>query len=304
MADRTPEEIKFDDSLKLLMAAQLAGMDPVARAQLSATGIQIQKDYEEARAKADDKSLSADTRKRYKEVAESIAKSLPGITKGAISAGEAFQKGDNITGAAAIMDICANIVPLFSLAGPEGAAVGAILGAIFSCVGQILGCFGPKQASQVEQIKKIFETIEAEKELADLAGVHSVINIFTKELDQTRGQIRAILSMPVNTELDANEFQSEVVALAIGVIDTQGLVNAAAFEAWKVSGWLTRKANQDKDKWPEVLGAWCQEYVYLMTANIRIRCLANPKEIAKLQELYSEHNTASPLSEKTRAARS
>lgn len=300
MADRTPEEIKFDESLKLLMTAQFAGMDPVAQAQLAKTASQIQMEYDDARAKADDKGLSAEKRKQYKEIAESIAKSLPGITKGALSAADAFMKGDNISGAAAIMDVCASIIPLFSLAGPEGAAVGAIVGAIFSCVGQILAFFAPKQPSLGEQIKKMFENIEAEKELSNLAGVHSAINIYTAELDDTREEIRKILAIPLTTEREAEKFRTDVEALKIGVVDTQGQVNAAAFETWKVGGWLTRKENQEKDRWPEVLGAWCQEYVHLMTANMRVSCLANPKEIDRLQDLVAKGNKESPLDEETK----
>ena len=212
MPDPTPEEIKFDESLRLLMTAQFAGMDPVAQAQLAQTASQIQKEYEDAKEKADNKALSAEKRKQYKEIAESIAKSLPGITKGALSAADAFKKGDNISGAAAIMDVCASIIPLFSIAGPEGAAVGAIVGAIFSCVGQILAYFAPKQPSLTEQIKKMFENIEAEKELSNLGGVHSAINIYTEELDETRKDIAKILAMPLTTEKEAEKFHL-VIAL-------------------------------------------------------------------------------------------
>ncbi|MFC5865460.1 cell envelope integrity protein TolA [Acidicapsa dinghuensis] len=301
MPERTPEDIQFEKSLQLLMNVQFEGMDPAEAQFMWSEAAKIEAEYKDARTKADDKALDDATRKQFKETADAIAKALPGITKGAFSAAEAFKKGDNLAGAAAIMDICASVVPIFaSFAGPVGAGVGAVVGAIFSCVGQILAFFGPKQPSLGEQIQKMLETIEAEKELANLSGIHSAINIYTEELDKTREEIRAILALPLNTEADADKFRTDVKALEIGVIDQQGQLNAAAFENWKVGGWLKLTENQEKERWPEVLGAWCQEYIHLMTANTRLNCLANPKEIARLEALTSESNTASPLSKGTR----
>src|SRR5262249_35494583 len=89
---------------------------------------------------------------------------------------------DNISGAAAVMDICASIIPLSALAGAEGAAVGMLVGSIFSFVGQILAFFAPKQPSLKDQIKEMLDHAQSEKQIQELAAVGHTINIYARVL--------------------------------------------------------------------------------------------------------------------------
>src|ERR1044072_4720023 len=110
----------FDANIKLLQSIQFTNMDEPARDNMQASIAQIKQEYEEAAIKAKDD-------KNYAALQESIAKSLPNIVKGALSAEAAFKNGDNLAGCAALMDICASAIPvftsLFAAAGPEGMVV-------------------------------------------------------------------------------------------------------------------------------------------------------------------------------------
>ena len=70
----------------------------------------------------------AATKEKYAGICNSIAGGLPDITKGALTAANAFRRGDSINGTAAIMDICAAVAPiigsLFTAGGPPGALFG------------------------------------------------------------------------------------------------------------------------------------------------------------------------------------
>ena len=172
----TPEQLQFDANLDLLFTINLEGMDPAATRDWLNTKEEIRTEYREA-------VEQGATSKYYKNLAESMAKSLPGITNGALSAAAAFQKGDNISGAAAIMDICSSVIPIFaSLAGPEGAVVGQFVGAIFSCVGHILAFFEPKQPSLEGKIQKMLDHSQSEEQIRLLAGIGHSINTYATDL--------------------------------------------------------------------------------------------------------------------------
>src|SRR5579862_1971016 len=69
---------------------------------------------------------------------ETLAKNLPDVSKGIIAAKEAFQKGDSITGAAEIMNICAAVAPIIGAFSATGGPAGMLVGAVFSVIGQII----------------------------------------------------------------------------------------------------------------------------------------------------------------------
>ena len=100
-----PEElVLIDRQLELMLAIQFGGMNEGERRYLTKSMAAIRYQYEEAAKKRDAADVDEKTRKYYAGICESIAKGLPSITKGALSAASAFQKGDYINGCAAIMD--------------------------------------------------------------------------------------------------------------------------------------------------------------------------------------------------------
>ena len=374
---KTPEQEQLDANIDLLLAIQFDGMDPIARQNLMDSMEDIREEYRVAVEKGK-------TSKYYKDVGESIANSLPGIVKGALSASEAFKKGDYITGSAAIMDICASVIPVFaklaSAAGPEG----AIVGALFSVIGQILSFFAPKQPSLEEKIQKMLDHLQSEKEIATIKAVGHAISSYTtslrtkcmgihkmegtvvlagtvsltsgtktvtgtgttftqtaqvdqwlvfesntpqkpykisaivndtsltlttpytgvttastvaKQLRRTtiRKSIAEVLAMPLNTETEAELFLKEMTTLELGLTWDHNKLDFPAFANWEVAGYLERLENHQKEGWPEVLGIWCRTYTDLLTANMMLNCLADPKTLGSLMLDTQETNNQSPL---------
>lgn len=285
-----PELEQLQANIKLLQAIHFEGMDATAMQNLSDSISEIEGEYEKAVALANDKKATEAEQKYGRDLGNAIAKSVPDIVKGALAAAAAFRKGDTIAGCAAIMDICASAIPvlssLFAAAGPEGALVGAL----FSVIGQILTFFAPKQPSLVEQIDKLLANYEAELKVADMKGVGYSIAGYTAKLRLTCKAMPKVLALPLKTEANANEFRRQMEALEIGLELGQQRLNAPAFETWKVAGWLTMTENQAKQRWPEVLGTWCQAYTDLVSANMMFDCLANPKTVSELLAATSETN--------------
>jgi hypothetical protein len=185
----SPQDELVDAQLKLLLQMNLATAKPEDRQEWLDNISDMRAQYGAARQIEDDTSKTAAQRAYAKEVGDSIAKGLPVITKGVTSAISAFSKGDNITGSAAIMDICAAAAPImsaiFGAAGPEGMLVGAL----FSVVGQILAFFGPKQPSVVDQIKELLQALNTEQQLQDMGAVRLSIEEYYKNLTSAYRQL-------------------------------------------------------------------------------------------------------------------
>ncbi len=137
---------------------------------------------------------------------------------------------------------------------------------------------------------KLLANYEAEMKVADMKGVGYSIAGYTAKLRQTCIQLPEILALPLKTEANANAFRRRLKALEIGLELGQQRLSAPAFETWKVAGWLTLPKNQAKQRWPEVLGTWCQAYTDLVSANIMFDCLADPKTVDDLLAATSETN--------------
>ena len=172
MSDRTAQDALVTDQLDLLHSMQLARMSPEEYLGWQRQIDDMKDRYRATRQREDDKALDKAEREYAGKVGENIAKALPVMSKGIISAQKAFAKGDYVTGAAAIMDICAAAAPIISsllaAAGPEGMLVGAL----FSVIGQILSLFGPKEPSQIEQIETLLRDLANERQLETIQSVH------------------------------------------------------------------------------------------------------------------------------------
>ena len=378
----TPEEEQLNANIELLLAVQFEGMSPVARQNLMDSMQDIRDEYQQA-------VELGKTSKYYKDVGESIAKSLPTLVKGAYSAVQAFEKGDYISGSAAIMDMCASLIPVFASVASAAGPAGALIGALFSVVGQILSFFAPKQPSLEEKIEKMLDHQQSEAQVIALgAFAHSVssytFSLRTKSMgvhtmekpvalagkvaltpesktvtgtgttfkktveagewltfdSDTSGRlykideiasntsltlatpytgaaaaasgvkqlhrksdkrsIDEILAMPLKTEDDADNFLEEMLGLKWGLKGEKEKLNVPVFKNWEASAYLERAENQKKEGWAEVLGVWCQTYTDLLSANMMLSCLADPKTLDRRIKETQVTNDQSPLVEAVR----
>ena len=275
-----------NENLKILRDMQLDSLDwndyGVWKEKVDA----MSAEYAKAREREQDKKLSDDERKRAKEVADAIAKAAPAITKSVIAAVNAFKKGDAINGSAEIMDICASLAPLISTflsaAGPEG----ALIGALFSIVGQILRCFGPKQESDVSKLEKFLNELKAQTELEDIKAVHDAVLTYAMTLLLQAQALQKLLAQPLTTHEDYMSFIGELDATQIILSDTSPHSSVAMFEQWKVLEYLQAPENQDVALWPTVLGICCKTYSDLVTSTMTITAMANTDDmLARLREV-------------------
>ena len=378
----TPEEEQLNANIELLLAVQFEGMSPVARQNLMDSMQDIRHEYQQA-------VELGKTSKYYKDVGESIAKSLPTLVKGAYSAVQAFEKGDYISGSAAIMDMCASLIPVFASVASAAGPAGALIGALFSVVGQILSFFAPKQPTLEEKIEKMLNHQQSEAQVIALGAFAHSVNSYTSSLrtksmgvhkmekpvalagkvaltpgsktvtgsgtsfkktaeagewltfdSDTSGRlykideiasdtsltlttayngaaaaastlkqlhrkidersIDEILAMPLKTEDDADAFLGEMLELKWGLRGEKEKLNVPVFKNWEAAAYLERAENQKKEGWPEVLGIWCQTYTDLLSANMMLSCLADPKTLDRLIKETQATNDQSPLIEDVR----
>ncbi len=166
------DDDRLHAELSLLRNMRFAEMDPDAYQQWQDKVDDIGDQYQKARAIEKSDKSTAEQKKYAKDLGDTIAKGLPAMAKGLQAAIVAFNKGDAITGSAAIMDICAAAAPMIALmciaAGPEGMLVGAV----FSVIGQIIAIFTPKQPSLKDQIQEMLRDLNAETQLQSIEAVH------------------------------------------------------------------------------------------------------------------------------------
>jgi hypothetical protein len=223
-------------------------------------------------------------------VADRIAKGAPVITKGTLSAIVAFKKKDYMAGSAALMDICSGTAMLF------WPPTGAILGAFFTSIGQILTFFVPQEPSLEDKIEKMLEHFESEQQKQNINAVgHSIssytTSLTTKCVGTTNGKgIADILAMPLTSETEADDFIVEMKGLKWGLAGDREKFDVPAFANWQVAAYLENRANWRKEGWPEVLGIWCRTYINLLTANMMLYCLAPQKTLDRLINETQETN--------------
>jgi hypothetical protein len=283
--------------LDLLHSLQLAKMSPEEYLQWQRQIDDMRDRYREARQKEDNKALSKAERDYAGKVGENIAKALPVVSKGIISAQKAFAKGDYVTGAAAIMDICAAVAPVISsllaAAGPEGMLVGAL----FSVIGQILSLFGPKEPSQIEQIETLLKDLANERELEKIQAVHDEVSTYTRTLIAQAHDLRLMLEQPLNDHEDYKAFYKALKETTIVLKDFKPHDSVTSFNTWTVINYLKNEVNQDVAKWPEVLGVCCQTYSDLVSATMTIPLLAYNADMRQRLHDVDPANTKGTLSE-------
>jgi hypothetical protein len=278
--------------LDILRELQLAGMD-VEQAETWHEKIETLNDeYLAARAIEQDEKRTDAERKRAKEVADGVAKAAPAITKSVIAAIKAFNKGDSVTFSAEIMDICASLAPLISTflsaAGPEG----ALIGALFSVIGQILRCFGAKEESDVSKLEKFLNELKAQTELESIKAVHDAVLTYARTLMLQAASLQDLLGKPLQTHEDYKLFYVGLKQSNIILSDTSPHNSVSMFEQWKVLEYLQAPENQDVALWPTVLGICCKTYSDLVSSTMTITAMANTDDmLARLKDVAPDSSS-------------
>lgn len=216
-------------------------------------------------------------RKEFDRQMENLSKTLPDVTKGVLNAISAFERNDPFTGSAAVMDICASIAPLLAGLSSAGGPPGMLVGAVFNMIGQILSFFAPKSESLSTQIKNILTELKADDNEQKIGAVQDSIRTYTISLREAMLNANNLLQ---DTDQPTDKEFAESVATQAGilanVVDSMNPVDGNTIEAlWAVARWLREEKNQGQDKWPLVLGAWCQGYTDLLFTASMVRAFAN-----------------------------
>ncbi|MBB2987436.1 hypothetical protein [Terracoccus luteus] len=287
-----------DDSvivhLDVLHEMQLEGMGAEERVDWQTKITQVKADYKTARAVEKSDKSDADQRKRAKDVGDAIAKAAPAVTKSVIAAVAAFRKGDAVTGSAELMDIVASLAPLvstvLSAAGPEGALVGAL----FSVVAQILRCFGPKQESEGATFEKLLRQLESQTQVRDIKQVHDQVLVDAVVIMQQSSTLRVLAAHEPRTHADYTHLLAELEACQRALDGTSPFKNAKTFQSWGVVEYLRSPENQDVDLWPTVLGLFCKTYADLVSSSMTLTLMANSDDMATLMASV-DPGSANPL---------
>jgi hypothetical protein len=155
-----------------------------------------------------------------------------------------------------------------------GYLIGALVGSIFSMIGDILSFFAPKTESMAQQIRTLLEDQDVDRVQSDIRAVHrSFLNYAS-----TLGDQCASIVDP-KTGLDSPYFQP---AVAAQVIEKLNLVDGVSMSTyWKVIDWLANPKHQNLREWPLILDAACNAYSLLLVAVVRITSLVNSERIFK-----------------------
>jgi hypothetical protein len=225
----------------------------------------LRSEYEKELKRVEGLSKDDKRRKEFEKNTENLAKALPNITKGTLTAITAFQKDDPISGSAAIMDICASLAPLLGGLSAAGGPPGMLVGAIFAMVGQILSFFAPKSESLTSQIETLMRKLQAEEVAQKIKAVHKNITNYASALRNATERI--------STALDQPGLQIRIIKNIIK--DVNPIEGNTITNYWEVTEWLMEDANQNQDQWPTILAAVCQAYTDLLVTVITLLSLVS-----------------------------
>jgi hypothetical protein len=226
-------------------------------------------------------------------IADRVAKGVPLFTKGILAANAAFKNRDYMAGSAALMDICSGGAML--IPPPTGPVAGALL----TMIGQFLSFYVQQEPPIQDKIEKLLVHLKSEQEKERITAVgHSIASYTTSLITKCNGttsskSIAAILAMPLTSESQADDFIVEMKGLKSGLEADKATFSVPTFANWQVAGYLGNQANQRTEGWPEVLGIWCRTYIDLLTANMMLNCLADPKTLDRLINETQETNEKS-----------
>jgi hypothetical protein len=256
----------------------------------------IENEYDRAVKVLEDKDASAAEKKQAKDVTDAITKNLPNMTKAALSAASAFKSGDYINGSAAIMDICAAGAQMIGSLSAAAGPFGAVFGAVFSIVGQLLTYFGPKQPSLKEQIVEAIRGLNAETKLQNALADGDAVEEYTTTIYRVQSTLPKHLNAPLKTVKDLRDFRTYLGADLLSIKKSFDKVSAL-YKKWDTAEWLKDKKTQDMEKWPEILGVFCRTYSDSLIANMALASMAN---VELVDQRLDDVSSSNPNYEKNR----
>src|SRR5215471_8696543 len=192
-----PDLDRVNEQLQLLLLHTQSGMDPDQARALTDATTAIETKYQAALATLADKNASAADKKLAKDITDSINKNLPNFMKAGLSAASAFKSGDNMAGSAAIMDMCASGAAMIGSLSAAAGPYGAVFGAVFSMIGQLLTYFGPKQPSLAKQIIDAIRGLDADKELQGVRADGKSVEQYMETICRVKLSLPMLLKMPL-----------------------------------------------------------------------------------------------------------
>lgn len=195
---------------------------------------------------------------------EAVAKAIPDITKGLLSAVTAIKEKDWIGASAAILDILSGVSAAL---GPEGALVGALL----SMVSMILNFFEPKQPSLLDQIEKYMINLAGVKEKDTLKAIADIVAVYVGACDGLIKEPPGKTDRQHNGVRDPGTLKDLVESLNV-------LDGTVPLNVWYAQHWLKQSQYQDADAWPVILNLHCEVYGRLRAAITRQYLYAYDKD--------------------------
>ena len=291
-----PELDRVNEQLALLLLHTQSGMDPDQAKALTEATTAIETKYKAAFATLADKNASDADKKYAKEVTDSINKNLPNFMKAGLSAASAFKSGDNLAGSAAIMDMCASGAAMIGSLSAAAGPYGAVFGAVFSMIGQLLTYFGPKQPSLRDQIKDLLEGLSADHELQSVKADGDSVEEYATTICRVKLKLPLHLKKPLETNKDIVNFQAGLKNQLISINGAYS-VFAAKYGKWYTAQWLKDEKNHELEKWPEILGVFCRVYSDSLLANM---ALAGIVDRQLLMQRIEDSSSSNPNYEKNR----
>jgi len=297
---------KVDQYLQVLLIHAQDSMGEQGGA-LAGTVRAIQAEYDRAVLTLADDQASKDAKNYAKAVTDSIGKNLPNLTKGVLTAASAFQKGDYINGSAAIMDICAAGVQMLGSLSAGAGPYGAVFGAVFTIIGQLLTFFGPKQPSLKDQIVEAMRGLNAEVALQHTEANYDEVEEYATTIYRMRPVLLNHLKVPLAGDaidnMDAAALETYLDGYQTNLVGDLTQITGAfdkvsnLYDKWTTKAWLKESKNQGHEKWPEILGIFCRTYADSMAANAALASLAHMPlldkrmvEASVLNPRYKENN--------------
>jgi len=258
-----------------------AGMNRKRRSELEKTlserAKSLRTQFEKDVKKLADKETAQAERKKIEKNIENLAQALPELAKGTLSAITAFKSGDAISGAAAIMDICASLTPLLAGLSAAGGPPGMLVGAIFALVGQILSFFAPDSKSLTDEIEELLRDLSAEKTQQDITTVHERITVYASSLRDAADM--------ASTELDKDGALLNLMIVDEIVKVFNPLEGNIVTRFGNVMNWLKEPKNHTLDLWPVILSAACNAWADMMSAALTLLSLVHTDQ---LQDQYEK----------------
>lgn len=283
-----PELDRTREQLSLILEIQ-SQMNPGQAQLIADVTKEIDESYEAARAKLADQKATEAEKKYAKDVTDAISKNLPNMTKAVLSAVSAFNSHDYINGSASIMDICASgaqmIGGLSAAAGPYG----AMFGAVFSMISQLLTYFGPKQPSLTAQIKTLLQDLKADDTLRVINADGKTVIEYTNTINRVKSTLPEHLKKPLETIEDLRAFRIAFEA-DLKTIDKAFDNLRNQYSKWDTAEWLLDKKNYELERWPEALGVFCRVYSDSLLANMTLASMVDRKLVYQRLDDVSSSN--------------